>query len=340
MKKALITGVLGQDGAYLAELLLCKGYEVFGGARRSSLDEMYRLRKLGIERKVKMINFDLTEPFNVYDVVSSGGFDEIYNLAAQSFVGASWDLPLQTTQVDAIGPLLLLDAIKRTSPKTKFYQASTSEMFGLIQEDIQTEKTPFYPRSPYGVAKQFAHSMTVNYRESYGLHLSSGILFNHESPLRGLEFVTKKITRQLCEIRLGIREHISLGNLDAKRDWGFAKEYVEGMWLMLQQKEPDDYVLATGKTTKVRDFLKSAADELDFELVWDGFGINEIGLDAKTGKTIVRIEEKYYRPAEVDVLLGDPSKAKKVLGWSAQTNVNELAKIMVNFDLNELKNGG
>lgn len=339
MKKALITGVLGQDGAYLAQLLLNKGYEVVGGARRSSLDEMYRLRKLGIQEQVKMINFDLTDTFNVYDVVTTGQFDEIYNLAAQSFVGASWDLPLQTTQVDAIGPLLLLDAIKRSSPHTKFYQASTSEMFGLVQEEIQKETTPLYPRSPYGVAKQFAHSMTVNYRESYGLHASSGILFNHESPLRGREFVTKKITRQLCEIKLGMRKQITLGNLDAKRDWGFAKEYVEGMWLMLQQQEPDDYVLATGKTTKVRTFLESAANELDFSLVWEGQGINEVGIDSKTGKKIVSIDEKYYRPAEVDVLLGDPSKAKKALGWKPHTDVRELANIMVKFDLAELRNG-
>jgi GDPmannose 4,6-dehydratase len=239
MKKALITGICGQDGAYLAQHLIGLGYEVHGGRRRSSLNEDFRLRVLGIENDVSLLNVELTDPYNLMDVIKGGQYDEVYNLAAQSFVGASWDIPIQTSQVDAMGPLLLLDAIRRFSPQSKFYQASTSEMFGLIQEPMQSELTPFYPRSPYGVAKLFAHSMTVNYRESFGLHASSGILFNHESPLRGHEFVTKKISYQLAEVKLGLRETVKLGNINAKRDWGFAKEYVVGMHLMLQQSSAD-----------------------------------------------------------------------------------------------------
>ena len=327
-KKALITGVFGQDGAYLASFLLQKGYEVFGGSRRSSLDFDFRLRKLGIQEKVQILNLDLADPYNIMQIIN--------NLAAQSFVGASWDFPIQTANVDALGPLYILDAVKRFSPKSKFYQASTSEMFGLVQEPVQNEKTPLYPRSPYGVAKQFAHSMTVNYRESFGLHASSGILFNHESPLRGKEFVTKKITTQLAEIKLGISDTLYLGNIDAKRDWGYAKEYVEGMWLMLQQDEPDDYVLATGKTSTVRQFVEFVAFELGYDLKWEGAGSDEVGFDNVSGKVLVKISPEYYRPAEVDILLGNPSKAEKKLGWKANTGVQELAILMAQFDLNEL----
>lgn len=336
MKKALITGVCGQDGAYLAQHLIQLGYEVHGGRRRSSLDEGYRLRILGIESDVKLLNVELTDPYNVMDVVKSGQYDEIYNLAAQSFVGASWELPIQTSQVDAMGPLLLLDAIKRTSPHTRFYQASTSEMFGLIQEPIQSEKTPFYPRSPYGVAKLFAHSMTVNYRESFGLHASSGILFNHESPLRGREFITKKLSYQLAEVKLGQRSIVQVGNIEARRDWGFAKEYVAGMYQMLQQEAADDYVLATGKTTSVRDFIGFVAEALDYDLEWSGEGLQEKGRDRKTGVALIEISEEYYRPAEVDVLLGNPSKAKRNLNWEANTDVKALAEMMTRFDYDAL----
>lgn len=337
MKRAFITGICGQDGAYLAQLLLEKGYRVFGGTRRSSLDYTYRLRELNVLDRITLINFDLNDPLNVYDTVLENKFDEIYNLAAQSFVGASWDMPIQTSNIDAMGPLYILDAIKRTSAGTKFYQASTSEMFGLIQEPRQSERTPLYPRSPYGVAKQFAHSMTINYRESFGLHASSGILFNHESPLRGLEFVTRKITNQLSRVRLGKQDRLVLGNMDAKRDWGYAKDYVEGMWLMLQQDNPDDYVLATGKTFSVREFAECVALHLGMDLVWEGEGISEIGFDAKTGKIIIEISEQFFRPAEVDLLLGDPSKAKQKLGWEAKLAMTDLAKLMAEFDFNKEK---
>ena len=336
MKKALITGVCGQDGAYLAEHLLSLGYEVHGGRRRSSLDEGYRLRVLGIEDQLQFVNFDLTDPFNVADIIRINQYDEIYNLAAQSFVGASWDLPIQTSQVNAMGPLLLLDSIRRFSPETRFYQASTSEMFGLIQEPVQSETTPFYPRSPYGVAKLFAHSMTVNYRQSFGLHASSGILFNHESPLRGREFITKKVSYQLAEIKTGLRDTVRLGNLDAKRDWGYAKEYVQGMHLMLQQASGDDYVLATGVTTSVRTFVEYVALALDYEIEWEGEDLAEKGRDKNSGKLLIEIDERYFRPAEVDLLLGDPSKAQKKLGWKATTGVKELGQMMVEFDLNSI----
>ena len=337
MKSALITGICGQDGAYLAKLLLDKGYKVFGGTRRSSLDYTYRLRELNILDRLTLINFDLSDPFNVYDTVSENKFDEIYNLAAQSFVGASWDMPIQTSNIDAMGPLYILDAIKRRSGHTRFYQASTSEMFGLIQEPQQSEKTPLYPRSPYGVAKQFAHSMTINYRESFGLHASSGILFNHESPLRGLEFVTRKVNNHLARVKLGKQDKLILGNMDAKRDWGYAKDYVEGMWLMLQQDTPDDYVLATGKTFSVREFVEVTALHLGMELAWEGKGVSEIGIDMKTGKTIIEISEQFFRPAEVDLLLGDPTKAKLKLGWEAKLPMEGLAKLMAEFDYNKEK---
>jgi len=338
MKKAFITGIYGQDGAYLAKYLLSQGYHVVGGARRSSLDETYRLRALEVESHIEVINFDLTDAYNVYSTVEHGNFTEIYNLAAQSFVGASWDLPLQTMQVDAAGPLHLLDAIKRTSPGTKFYQASTSEMFGMVQKEVQNEKTPFYPRSPYGVSKLFAHWMTVNYRESFDLFACSGILFNHESPLRGNEFVTKKITRQICEWKYGLRDHIEIGNLDAKRDWGFAEEYVRGMWLMLQQETPDDFVLATGETHSVRNFCTYAANSLDIDIKWEGKGINEIGYDCKSNREIFKVSPKFFRPSEVDILLGDPQKAKMQMGWEAQVMAEELAGLMVAYDHQQIRN--
>lgn len=332
MKKAFVTGVCGQDGAYLANLLLSKGYHVIGGTRRSSLDYTFRLRELGIAADVEIRTFDITDQYNVYQTIEKGQFDEVYNLAAQSFVGASWELPVQTTMVDAIGPLYLLDAIRRYSPKTKYYQASTSEMYGLIKEPIQNELTPFYPRSPYGVAKLYAHSLTVNYRESFDLFACSGILFNHESPLRGEEFVTKKISMALGRIKKGSNEKLFLGNLEATRDWGYAKEYVEGMWLMLQQESPDDYVLATGKTTSVRDFVNSCANALEINLEWTGDGLNTKGIDLDSGREIIAIDPSFYRPAEVDVLLGNPGKALRELGWKAKVNVDELAKIMSIYD--------
>lgn len=337
MKKAFISGIFGQDGAYLARLLIDKGYSVDGGSRRSSLDYNYRLRVLGIEDSVRIKNFDLTDSYNVFEVISTGQYDEFYNLAAQSFVGASWDIPIQTSAVDAMGPLYVLDAIRRSSNHTRFYQASTSEMFGLIQEPRQSETTPFYPRSPYGVAKLFAHSMTVNYRESHNLHASSGILFNHESPLRGYEFVTKKITRQLAEIKHGHRQKLLLGNMDAKRDWGFAEEYVEGMWRMLQQPQSADYVLATGITTTVRDFVNFAGNALDIKIEWTGDGLNERGVNKSNGNTIIEVDPTFYRPAEVDVLLGDPTKARHKLGWQTKTSVAELAAMMAKFDYDEVK---
>ena len=339
-RKAFITGVCGQDGAYLAQLLLEKGYEVYGGTRRSSLDYLYRLNILKVTDRIKLINFDISDPMNVFDTILKHQFDEVYNLAAQSFVGASWNLPIQTSVVDAMGPLYLLDAIKRVSAQTRFYQASTSEMFGLIQEPIQSEETPLYPRSPYGVAKQFAHSMTINYRESFGLHASSGILFNHESPLRGLEFVTRKITNDLAKVKLGLQDKLVLGNMDAQRDWGFAKEYVNGMWLMLQQEQADDYVLATGKTSSVRAFVEVVASVLGMDLYWEGEDISEVGVERKSGKVIVSISKEFFRPAEVEFLLGNPSKAKQKLNWQTAVEMDELAKIMAEFDYNLVRKSG
>lgn len=337
MKKALITGISGQDGAYLAEFLLGKGYEVFGARRHNAQDDLRRLRSLGIDTKVKLISLDITDLAGVLDVITTGQFDEIYNLAAQSFVGSSWDLPHSTSQINAVGVLNLVDAIKRFSSNTAFYQASTSEMFGLVQDNIQSEKTPFYPRSPYGVAKLFGHWITKNYRESYGLKFCSGILFNHESPLRGPEFVTKKISSHLAEIKFGKRKTLVLGNLDAKRDWGYAKEYVQAMWLMLQRDIPDDYVIATGTTTSVRDFVGSAAGSLGFDLIWDSKGVEERGIDKNSGRVIVEVSSDFYRPAEVDVLIGDPKKAADLLGWKATTTVSELAEIMAKYDYDDVK---
>lgn len=336
MKTAFITGVTGQDGAYLARLLLQKGYTVHGGVRRISHPELERLKLLGIADQVTIHEFDLSEPNQMLRLFSKLKIDELYNLAAQSFVGASWDLPIYTAEVDGLAVVHMLDALRTVSPQTRFYQASTSEMFGLVQEVPQRETTRLYPRSPYGVAKVFAHYMTINYRESFGMHASSGILFNHESPLRGKEFVTRKITLALSKLARGGDEILELGNMDSRRDWGFAGDYVEGMWRMLQQDAADDYVLATGVTTPIRDFVDLAATALGFDIAWDGEGESEFGVDRKSGKRIVQVNPKFFRPAEVDLLIGDPAKAEEKLGWKATTTVQQLAEMMAKSDYDAL----
>jgi len=333
MKKALITGIRGQDGAYLAKLLLEKGYKVYGADRRSGDSSNWRLKELGIEKDIEILYMDLLEFSNIRRVIKQVQPDEVYNLAAQSFVGASFEQPILTSEIDAIGVLRILEILREYKPDAKFYQASTSEMFGKVQEIPQTEKTPFYPRSPYGVAKLFGHWITVNYRESYNMFACSGILFNHESPLRGVEFVTRKITYNLAKIKYGLEEKLVLGNLDAKRDWGYAPEYVEAMWLMLQQPEADDYVIATGETHSIREFVEKAAEVAGFDIVWEGEGINTKGIDRKSGKIIVEVSEKFYRPAEVDLLIGNPSKAKEKLGWKPKTTFEELVEIMMITDI-------
>ena len=333
MKKALITGIRGQDGAYLAKFLLEKGYEVYGADRRSGDTNFWRLKELGIEKEVKIVYMDLLELTNIMRIIEKVQPDEVYNLAAQSFVQASFEQPILTAEVDAMGVLRLLEAIRQIKPDTKFYQASTSEMFGKVQEIPQTEKTPFYPRSPYGVAKLFGHWITVNYRESFNIFACSGILFNHESPLRGLEFVTRKITHTLARIKYGLQDKLILGNLEAKRDWGYAPEYVEAMWLMLQQPEPDDYVIATGETHTVREFVEKAAQVAGFDIEWEGEGINTKGIDRKSGKIIVEVSPEFYRPAEVDILIGNPQKAKEKLGWEPKTKFEDLVRIMMEADL-------
>jgi len=337
MKKALITGIRGQDGAYLAKLLLEKGYQVYGADRRNSEQANWRLRELGIDKDIKFVYMDLLELTNILTAIDKIQPDEVYNLAAQSFVGASFDQPILTSEVDAIGVLRILEAIKMVNPKIKFYQASTSEIFGKVQEIPQKETTPFYPRSPYGVAKLFGHWITVNYRESYNIYACSGILFNHESPLRGIEFVTRKITYYLAKVKYGLADKLVLGNLDAKRDWGYAPEYVEGMWMMLQQDKADDYVLATGETHTVREFVEIAAQVAGFDIEWFGEGINTKGVDRKTGKIIVEVSPEFYRPAEVDILIGDYSKAKKYLGWEPKTKFHKLVEIMMEADLKKIR---
>ena len=335
-KKALITGTTGQDGGYLAKLLLEQGYEVYGTYRRSASTNLWRLEELGIADQIKLVSFDLLEYSNIRRVIEKVQPDEFYNLAAQSFVATSFEQPLYTADVDGLGVTRILESIRDVNPQIRFYQASTSEMFGLVQQTPQSEKTPFYPRSPYGVAKLYAHWMTVNYRESYQMHASSGILFNHESPMRGQEFVTRKITTSFARIKHGLQQTLELGNLDALRDWGFAGDFVEGMWLMLQQPTADDYVLATGVTTKVRDFVQTAASVAGFELEWQGSGVDEIGIDSKSGQTLVKINPDFYRPAEVELLLGDPSKAKTSLGWNPKVKLPELVQMMVEADLNRV----
>jgi GDPmannose 4,6-dehydratase len=336
MKKAFITGVTGQDGSYLARLLLDKGYEVHGGVRRISQVETTRLDVLGVTGQVHLHEFDLGEANKIFRAIKAVEPDEFYNLAAQSFVGASWELPVYTAEVDGMAVVRILDTLRTLSPQTRFYQASTSEMFGLVQEVPQRETTRLYPRSPYGVAKVYGHYITMNYRESFGLHASSGILFNHESPLRGKEFVTRKITRGLARIARGDRAPVELGNMNAKRDWGFAGDYVEGMWRMLQQDEPDDYVLATGVSTTIRDFFGHAARALDLEPVWEGTGDCETAHCARSGRPLMRVNPKFYRPAEVDLLIGDASKAREKLGWVPQVTVEGLAQMMAKADYDGL----
>ena len=339
-KKALITGITGQDGAYLAELLLSKGYEVHGLKRRSSLFNTDRIDHLYQDKHRDDINFylhhgDLTDATNLIRIIQEVQPNEIYNLGAQSHVKVSFEVPEYTANSDAVGTLRLLEAIRilKMEKKIKFYQASTSELFGKAQEVPQTENTPFYPRSPYGVAKLYAYWIVKNYREAYGMYASNGILFNHESPLRGETFVTRKITRAVAKISVGLQEKLYIGNLNAKRDWGHAKDYVEGMWLMLQQDKPEDYVLATGITTTVRDFCFMAFSEVGISINWEGKGNQEKGIDASTGKVLVEVDPNYYRPTEVDLLIGDATKAKEHLNWQPKVNVSSLVKEMVASDV-------
>lgn len=341
MKKAIITGITGQDGAYLAQLLLEKGYEVYGTYRRTSSTNFWRIAEIGIQNhpKLHLVEYDLTDQSSNIRLISQVQPDEIYNLAAQSFVGVSFDQPLSTANTTGIGALHLLEAIRIINPKIKFYQASTSEMFGKVQEIPQNESTPFYPRSPYGFSKLFAHWATVNYRESYNIFGVSGILFNHESPLRGREFVTRKITDSVAKIQLGLLDKLELGNLDAQRDWGYAMEYVEGMYLMMQAKVPDTFVLSTNQTQSVRFFVELAFKFIGIEIKWQGKGIDEKGIDSATGKVLVTINEKFYRPAEVDLLIGSAYKANTELGWKPKTTLEELCNMMVEADLNRNKNG-
>ena len=336
-KRALITGVSGQDGAYLSELLLRKGYHVIGGDRRAASNTFWRLKKLNILKDVEIVNFDICEESNISHTIKKYKPDEVYNLAAQSFVGSSFDLPIVTSDSTAIGTTRLLEAIRKSSKKIKFYQASSSEMFGKVLSSPQTEKTPFYPRSPYAVSKVYSHMMTVNYRESHNLHCSNGILFNHESPLRGENFVTRKITLAFSKIFYKQQSCLEIGNLDAKRDWGFAGDYVEAMHLMLQQKKPNDYVIATGKTYSVRNFIEKVCKYLDIKIIWKKKGINEIGINKATNKTIVKVNPKFYRPAEVDYLLGNSSFARKTLKWKPKHNFDELVEMMIRSDLDSLK---
>lgn len=331
-KTALITGITGQDGAYLARLLLEKGYTVHGGLRRIGVIGTGRLDELGVKDDVELHDFELLEDTNIHRVIEKTAPDEVYNLAAQSFVGVSFEQPLYTANADALGTLRILECIRSHHAKTRFYQASTSEMFGKVQQTPQTESTPFYPRSPYGVSKLFAHWATVNYRESYGLHACSGILFNHESPLRGCEFVTRKITLAFARIAAGQQEHVELGNIDAQRDWGFAGDYVEGMWRMLQADQPDDFVLATGRTHTIRAFIEATGRAFEWDIVWSGEGVDEVGTDTKSGRVLVRINPKFYRPAEVEMLIGDPGKAENQLGWKRTVDFDALVGMMVEAD--------
>jgi GDPmannose 4,6-dehydratase len=329
----MITGITGQDGAYLAKLLLEKGYEVFGAYRRSASVNLWRLEEVGATDDVKLVALDLLEYSNIHRTLDKVQPDEVYNLAAQSFVALSFEQPLYTADVDALGTARFLEALREVNSTARFYQASTSEMFGKVQAIPQTESTPFYPRSPYGVAKLYAHWMTVNYRESYNMHASSGILFNHESPLRGMEFVTRKITSSFARIKYGQLNLLELGNFDAKRDWGFAGDYVEGMWRMVQQDTADDYVLATGQTHTVREFVNWAAQAAGYTLEWHGQAEQEHAIDTATGKVLVRVNPEFYRPAEVELLIGSPAKAKEKLGWEPKTSVAQLVTAMVEADL-------
>jgi GDPmannose 4,6-dehydratase len=341
MKTALITGITGQDAAYLAELLLEKGYKVYGTYRRTSTVNFWRIEELGISShpNLELLEYDLTDLSSSIRIVEKTKPSEIYNLAAQSFVGVSFDQPITTAEITGLGPVNLLEAIRLVDSKIKFYQASTSEMFGKVQEVPQKESTPFYPRSPYGVAKLYAHWMVINYRESYDIFATSGILFNHESPLRGQEFVTRKITDSVAKIKLGKLDVLELGNIDAKRDWGFAKDYVEGMWKMLQVDKPDTYVLATNRTETVRDFVTMAFKAADIELEWAGKDEKETAIDKSNGSLMVRINPKFYRPAEVELLIGDPSKALKDLNWKPTADLEQLCRMMVDADIKRNKDG-
>jgi GDPmannose 4,6-dehydratase len=334
MKKALITGIRGQDGAYLAKLLLEKGYEVYGSDRGGGESNLWRLKELGID--IKIMHMDLLDHSNIIRVIEKIKPDEVYNLAAQSFVSASFEQPLITADINAMGVIRILEALRVIKPDTKFYQASSSEMFGKSQTIFENENTSFYPRSPYAVTKLFGHWITVNYRESFNMFLCSGILFNHESPLRGPEFITRKIAHGVAMIKYGLADKIVVGNLDVKRDWGYAPEYVKAMWLMLQQDSPDDYVIATGENHSVREFLESAFLYTGIEIIWEGTGVNEKGRDKETGKVLVEISSEFFRPAEVYALKGDYTKAKEKLGWEPRTKFKKLVQIMVEADLKRL----
>ena len=335
MKNALITGIAGQDGSYLAELLLEKGYNVYGIMRRKAVVDYGNVEH--IKDKIHFIYADMTDVVSLINAMKISQADEVYNLAAQSFVATSWEQPLATAQIDALGVTNMLEAIRVVKPSCRFYQASTSEMFGLVQEIPQRETTPFYPRSPYGVAKLYGHWITKNYRESYGLYACSGILFNHESERRGKEFVTRKITDAVVRIKLGVQDYMELGNMDSKRDWGHSKDYVYAMWLMLQQNEADDYVIATNETRTVREFVEAAFSKVDMTVEWTGSGVDEVGKDKETGKVIVKINKNFFRPAEVDILLGNPEKAETVLGWKRDISFNELVERMVKNDMELVK---
>jgi GDPmannose 4,6-dehydratase len=341
MRTAIITGVTGQDGAYLTELLLDLDYKVFGTFRRTSSTNFWRLQELGVleHENLELVEYDLTDLGSSIRLIEKAKPTEIYNLAAQSFVGVSFDQPTTTAQISGLGTLNLLEAIRYVDKTIKFYQAGTSEMFGKVQAIPQNEGTPFYPRSPYGVAKLFAHWMSINYRESYGIHASCGILFNHESPLRGLEFVTRKITDGLAKVALGKLDTLELGNLDAKRDWGYAKDYVAGMHAMLQAETADTYVLATNRTETIRDFVSMTCKRLELDIAWQGEGATETAIDTNTGKVIVAVSEKFYRPSEVELLIGDPTKAKNELSWHPKTTLEDLCGMMVEADLRRNKDG-
>ena len=337
---ALITGITGQDGAYLTRLLLDKGYRVVGAFRRGASLNLWRLNELGVtESDLEFLPFELCEYANLRRGIEKAAPDEIYNLGAQSFVEVSFEQPLFTADVNALGVTRMLEAIREVNPKVKFYQASTSEMYGKVRGVPQNELTPFYPRSPYAVSKLYAHWITVNYRESYGLFACCGVLFNHESPLRGIEFVTRKITAGLARIREGQQKVVQLGNLDAKRDWGFAGDYVEGMWRMMQQPEADDFVLATGTTTSVRRFCELAAEASGFQVIWEGEGSETVGIDRASGRTIMCVDPKFYRPAEVDLLIGDATKAHEKLGWTSSVGLSRLVEMMIEADLGRVRAG-
>ena len=347
MKKALITGITGQDGSHLAEFLLDKGYEVHGIVRRASsintwrIDHLYNNPEI-LNKKLFLHYGDVTDTVSLTSLIKKIEPDEIYNLAAQSHVKVSFEIPENTANIVALGPLKILEAVRELGLKDKvrIYQASTSELYGKILETPQSEKTPFYPRSPYGVAKLYGFWIMKHYREAYNMYACNGILFNHEGERRGFNFVTRKITIGLAKIKLGMQDHLELGNLDSKRDWGYAKEFVEAMWLMLQQEKPEDFVIATGETHSIREFLEEAAKVLEIDLEWKGEGINEVGIDKKTGKEMIKINPRYFRPTEVDLLLGDPTKAKEELGWEAKTKFKDLVKLMVKSDYELLKKGG